>query len=211
MSVNQSFVDLVVARVIERLRSHPSVNQAASDSTTANVTTATSFFDETVLTEAILGDRINGATTIQIAPHTVLTPSARDYLRQRNVGWTRGNVSAETASGKPAGHRLIVLDKPVALASLAGSEWFVTNVSNVSEAVQAAIDSVQHCGAVVLAGPAEAIACEANRDQRVKAVATCSVERMKRAQTDLCPNVVCVDPNGLSLMELRNILKAAKG
>ena len=71
MSVNQSFVDLVVARVLERLRSHPSVNQAASDNMAANVTTATWFFDETVLTESILNDRINGATTIQIAPHMI--------------------------------------------------------------------------------------------------------------------------------------------
>jgi len=211
MSVNQSLVDLVVARVLERFNNssvNPDDKAAASNS---SVTTTTSFFDESVLTEAILGDRLNGASSIQIAPNTVLTPSARDYLRDRNVTWTRESRGSDAASRMSSGHQLIVLDEPAALASLAGSEWSVTSVPRVSEAVQAAIDSVQHCGSVVLAGPAEAIACDANRDHRVRAVAVCSIERMKRAKTDLRPNVVCVDPNGLGLMELRNILSEAKG
>lgn len=224
MSINQSLIDQIVARVIERLGREcvtpatqpvgvPPILSAANPTAAQNVTNPTgggSHFNEAVVTADLLADRVNGSTAITIAKNTVLTPSARDYLNSNGISFNRGGEPDSARPGVSNGsHQLIVLDEPASLSSISEG-WSVRSVANVSEAVQAAIESVRNCGAVVLAAPAEAIACEANRQSNVKAVAVCSANRLKKANADLRPNVVCVDPDGVGLMELRNILKLVK-
>lgn len=206
MSAHQSLVDQIVARVMARLGSNEAACFAADEPASHD---AGMFFNERVLTEQTLTERINGSTQIRVAPQTILTPSAKDYLRRLGVTWTRS--SETTTGGTPAAqHQLIVLDEPTSLEAMQAGAWKITRVTSVNEAVQAAIDSVHTIGSVVLAGPAEAVACEANRDARVCAVAVCSLDRLQKIKADLQPNVVCVDPAGLGLYELRNILKQVK-
>lgn len=209
MSVNQSLIDHVVARVLERLGQ----TQAQATHVAAQSSSAVTHFSGSVLTEQILSEQLNGSASISIDAGSIVTPSAKDFLRRQNITWTRSSASQSVSSVSTSGDQLILVDDPHSLASLVTAGWSINRVNSRCEAIAAAVESVvsQGGGTVIFAKAAEAVACEANRNSRIRAVSVCCVERLNKAKADLRPNVICIDPTGPGHFELRNLLKAAKG
>ena len=198
-------MDEIVARVLEQIGT-PSCDCRADKHTTRPHHIE---LDESVLTEEMLSERLNGASSIGIARHTVLTPSALDYLRRRHISCRRRTAECTIGTTPHTRRRAIVLDAPSSPAALIAGGWTQETVSSVDDAVQATISGICRSDAehiVVLARSAEAVACAANRNEKVRAAAVGTVLRLAEALSALAPNVICVDPSDVGFVELKNIL-----
>lgn len=176
---------------------------------------------EAVITADVLQSCINGAKTVQIGARAVLTPSARDFLRTRNIQCTRdaaGNTGAG-ASGSPAETRWqAVISKAnsqveavVKNLQAAGEAWETRLTGLPAEAARQGMSALcrgEAAGIVVFADQPEVVACLANRNTRVRAAAVWNAQQIAAAAQHLGANLLAIDPVGKSFFELRTMLKA---
>jgi hypothetical protein len=174
--------------------------------------------DDKVITGDLLETRINGRHRLVIGPNTVLTPSARDFLRSREIEWSRADKSD---TQRPAGQvwkAIVVQPTPAVESALAEAtrtaavRWERELVATAPEAASMAVSvlcRVEAAGVVVFAEAAEAVACLANRNRRVRAAAINDLRHVESVRETLGANLFCVDPRGRSHFEVRNILKQA--
>ncbi len=194
------FVERIVRDVMSRLAGDVPV--ASYDSSAALVV------DDAVLTEESLVSRLNGHGSIVVGPKTVITPTARDVLRKRNVAVSRGVAAT---SGPASGERRVIdvtdsatvaaVVQAVGLSREAESCWKV--------AADDAVAFVRTAGAgvVVFTNRAAAVTCRANRQAHVRAAVATDGDELRQQQKSLGPNVLAVDPVGQSFVTLRAILK----
>lgn len=170
---------------------------------------------ENVITEAILTERAQGAKAITIGQQTVLTPTAREYLRKHNVSVTR----ATSTNGKVAGGaswQVLISDSATtataALDTLRGQGITASRelLGTPQEAARKAVSMLARAevgGVLVLTSQPALVACLANRNSRVRGTEVANVETVNTLARQLGANLLCVNPNGKSLFELRNLLR----
>jgi hypothetical protein len=79
MSLSEADIDRVVREVLRRLAAMtPSPLQATTVATTLSLSTR-------VVTTAELKGRLQGVQRLEVPTRAVVTPAARDYLRERGV------------------------------------------------------------------------------------------------------------------------------
>jgi hypothetical protein len=79
MSVSEADIDRVVREVLRRLAAMtPSPLEPAAAATTVSLTTR-------VVTMAELKRKLDGVQRVEVPYRAVVTPAARDYLRERGV------------------------------------------------------------------------------------------------------------------------------
>lgn len=240
MNVDGRLVDQIVARVLQQLDAAAAKPQARSAATAAShVPTDTSanprtpsaaapsapvadlLLDEAVITADVLQTRINGAKRVTFPRRTVLTPTARDFLRQHRIAWchsdtppTAAGATAETAS--QARWRLLVsrANEPVLRlmdeysAQLHWQTELVDDWKDASERAVSALNRADAAGVVVLTGSAAALACHANRNRKIRAAVVRDIAEVQSCRQELNPNLLCIDPGQRSYFELRNLFRA---
>ena len=172
-------------------------------------------FSDRVITGDLLSDNVNGHGVIQIAPKAILTPSARDWLRNRKVEVVRGETKTQTASS--ARWLAVVHSGSEAVSSaLDDADRAVSlkteSVETAAEAARRAVldlRSGEAHGVVAFSNEAEAVACLANREACARAAAVRTVADVRRVQNSMGCNLFAVDASGLGFFELRNLLKSA--
>lgn len=213
-----SLVDEIVAQVMHRLsRAAPlGIDKEAVGANSAEDSTTVMRLSETVLTADVLEQRLNGVKRVEFIPTAVLTPSARDYLRQRGVEWSR--VATERAQGRlqRSWKALIGRSTPALESALrdgvgtGDSSWETMLTGSDDEAVETSASILSRgdgSGAAVFSAKPVAVSCAANRNERVRAAVAVSRSCVVAAREQIDVNLLCVDPRGKSMFELRNILR----
>lgn len=194
----------------------PAARPAAEASTVAASASAIELF-QPVITAEVLAGAVRPGLPVKIGRRSVVTPSARDWLQSRKITWTR-LPHAATAPVERAGGRwqLVVQTALPTVRSLVESlnrqpeRWTVELVGMITEAVPLVtrlIATAERDGVAVLSEFADVIACQVNRNSRVRAAVITDRRHLELTQRHLGVNVVCINPHGRTFIELRNLLQ----
>ena len=228
MSVDEKLIERIVANVMGQLvtdapavRPEPArhvakdANAAAEDPSQS--TNYQVFVLDKVITAELLKDHVGAATRIAVGPKSVLTPSAKDFLRSRNVEWLR-QPPGTACLGDSARWKAITLGSAeVACRALddmgrtGEASWHHESAASAHEAVRSAVDALcrtESDGVVVFADRAQVIACQANRNQQVRAAVANDVRSIDEICSCLGGNLLVIRPSGKTQFELRNMLRA---
>ena len=199
----QALIERVVAEVMGQLMTRKA----------APVSESVSRFqlNETIITADLLAETAQGKSVIEVTPKALVTPSARDWLKHHKVELIRGQSSAAQAADRSVGSLAIVQSGSENVDRvLAAGSWERELVGTVDEAAKLAISEVCRGGVkrvVVFSREPEAVACFANRNEKVRAAAVTDIAGVKRVKSGLGGNVFVVDPVERGFFELRNILR----
>ena len=229
MHVDSQLVEQVVTAVLERLREGGSgtrairARQDSVPQTAAESTPAALVLDVPVLTAEILETRLQGKALpqgreLQVGVKTVLTPSARDFLRQSGIAWTRRSASQQAGARPGAVWRGIAVSATAALQRLcedpadslrlAKCEWLGCTDVAVDQAV-AALARAEVEGVVLFTAQTARAVCRANRNQAVRAASVGHREDVDAAREQMGANLLVISPAGKSVFELRQLVRAA--
>jgi len=221
MSAEVALIDEIVSRVLKELRT----KEAAAPSVPAAVPALTQnpvqrpansevAVTAAVVTGELLEKSIGGAKRVRVAPKAILTPSARDVVRQRGLEIVR--ESAASTKAPTAAWRVLIssagpqVDSALDDLRSSGVGFDRQLTGTTEEAVTAAISALSRGevkGIVLLTGSPELAACLANRSERVKAVALRDVALLGDIRRQFEPNLIAIDPGNRNSFELRQILK----
>ena len=172
-----------------------------------------------VITADLLEATARAGQPLKIGRRSILTPSARDWLHTKRMDWSRIDKLAVGGSSMTKGAarwQLIVQTVTPAVKALQDGlkrqpeGWKIELVGQPVEAVTLAIGAIskaKHDGVAILSEYAEIIACRANRNERVRAAVISDRKQLELTMQHLGVNVVCINPNGRTFIELRNLLR----
>ncbi|MFP6763804.1 MAG: hypothetical protein VB858_09300 [Planctomycetaceae bacterium] len=193
-----------------------SVTAPAEQSTTGTGTEGQ--LENKVITGDLLSKHVADRGIVRISPAAILTPTAQDWLRNRNVEVIRdGRTSRNTT---PSARWLaIVHSGSESAATVLSDIGRMTDVSLTTESAETATEAARRAvldlrsgeahGIVAFSSAAESIACLANREICVRAAAVKTVDDVRRVTTLMGCNLLALDAEGLGFFELRNLLKTA--
>jgi len=172
-----------------------------------------------VITADLLEETARVGQPLKIGRRSILTPSARDWLHTKRIDWSRIDKLASGGSGMTKGAarwQLIVQTVTPTVKALhdglkqRSEGWKIELVGQPAEAATLAMGSIskaEHDGVVILSEFAEIIACRANRNERVRAAVVSDRKQLELTMQHLGVNVVCINPNGRTFIEMRNLLR----
>lgn len=221
MPAEVALIDEIVSRVLKELRT----KEAAAPSVPAAVPALTQnpvqkpansevAITAAVVTGELLEKSIGGVKRVRVASKAILTPSARDVIRQRGLEIVR--ESAASAKAPVAAWRVLISSAGPQVESAlddlrsSGAGFDRQLTGTVEEAVSAATSTLtrgEKKGIVVLTGSPELAACHANRCERIQAVALRDVAALSDIRRQFQPNLIAIDPGNRNSFELRQILK----
>lgn len=220
MAHDSALVERIVASVLEQLQSRgvPRVESPVPAVAPLQAEPKELGLTDAVVTAAVLEHlTIPGGATLLVGPKTVLTPSAHDWLRQRQVAWKRSRTSVTSAVNHATRWQLLASTVTPTVRSLldqvsrSHASWKRQLVGTAAEATETAVRSIATAETervFVITSQADMVACRANRNDRVRAAVIQSAEHLRGIEANLSPNVVVLDPQAKSLMELRQIVQA---
>ena len=226
--MDQALIQQIVSNVLAQLQP-ASVRPVVElpKSTTKTTTVVKSVVEKpavieltaSIITAGLLEETARVGQPLKIGRRSILTPSARDWLHTKRIDWSRIDKLATSGNGTTKGAarwQLIVQTiTPTVKALHDGLKrqpegWKIELVGQVIEAATLAIGSIgkaEHEGVVILSEFAEIIACRANRNERVRAAVISDRKQLELTMQHLGANVVCINPNGRTFIEMRNLLR----
>ncbi len=221
--MDQALIQQIVANVLAQLQPasvRPGVESPKSTTKTTTVEKpAVIELTASVITADLLQETACVGQPLKIGRRSILTPSARDWLHTKRIDWSRIDKLAASGSGTVKGAarwQLIVQTvTPTVKALHDGLKrqpegWKIELVGQAVEAATLAMSSIskaEHEGVVILSEFAEIIACRANRNERVRAAVISDRKQLELTMQHLGANVVCINPNGRTFIEMRNLLR----
>ncbi|MFI4851176.1 MAG: hypothetical protein ACIAZJ_18840 [Gimesia chilikensis] len=218
MQISEELVNQVVADVLSTLSRQGQVTQTAGSGMAQVRNSSSVILSEKVITADLLAEKAKGQTVIGVTAGAILTPSAKDYLREHKVEIQRATAAASTKAKQGGTWQAIVLSRAgvveQALTNIeqqTGASWSQELAGSLDEAVQGAVSSLcraDAAGVVLFVSAAEKAACLANRNQKICAAAIQDVNHLRTVVSQMSPNLVCINPEQKSFIELRNLMKA---
>lgn len=217
MQFTEELVNQVVANVLSTLSRQGQGGQTTGSVPSVTASDASVVLSEKVITADLLAKKAKGQSAIGIMAGSILTPSAKDYLREFHVNVHRPTSVGSSRKQQGTPWRAIVLSNSAAVENAlttieqqTNSRWSQELSSSLEEAVKDAISSLcraDAAGIVLFAEAAEKAACLANRNQKIRAAAIGDVNHLRTVIAQMNPNLICVNPEKKSFIELRNIVK----
>ncbi|MBS0204509.1 MAG: RpiB/LacA/LacB family sugar-phosphate isomerase [Planctomycetes bacterium] len=228
--VDQDLVEQIVSNVLAQLqpassRPAPTHHVAVTPVFTAPApgAAAVTVLTAPIITAELLSTTVRLGQPLRVGQQSILTPSAQDWLNTKKISWSRGaeSTSVSTSTNYSAARwQLIVQTVTPNVKALQDAlkrqpeGWQLDLVGQPLEAAtQAAsmISTAERDGVVVLSEYAEIIACRANRNERVRAAVISDRKQLEQTRQHLGVNLVCINPNGRTFIELRNLLRDCAG
>jgi len=235
MPLNSADIDDIVRRVMARLDRGPAVSGSVAEKPKSGCgcgcngkggkgACRSGRPDARQLTSAVVCqeeiDRLpSDIKAIAVAPRAVVTPAARDRLRERGIQMTRGDAPtsevATEVSNKPNKKLYVAATGgrcPDAISAAIGRRGIVVERIARGESPDGTIDRVaasvaaENVPAVVLTDAPERAACRANRREGVFAVATVEIDVMRRARETMAANLLAVDPQRTTRFTLERLV-----
>ncbi|MFK7822372.1 MAG: hypothetical protein AB8G99_27000 [Planctomycetaceae bacterium] len=204
MTTQAQLIDDVVQSVLRELRG---CSQSAAAATPAVPSIPSGLkIDDAVVTEGTLAGRLSGVSEVVFSARTVLTPTAKDYLRSHNISWTRsGSVGGGKAAAGPVGPKVVATHSTVAVGSAFNSGDLVR--IGVKDAARVVGDAIGEGVVLVLTANPHSVAIELNRTAEIRAIALEDLTSAACAIRDSRANCVCAKPNGRSKDELSKLAR----
>lgn len=199
----------------------PTAAQPSAPAVVTNTAVEVGLMDAVITAATLEGLKLPSGAQVIVSPKSILTPSAHDWLRQRNVIWRKQRSTPKPGSNAPVGQwQLLASSVPPMVRSLLDTmqrshpDWRTQLTGSAAEVVEQAVRLLT-TGEVnrllVTSTSAELIACRANRHERIRAVVVQSAEQLRTVEPELSPNLVVVNPQARSLMELRHLVQTCSG
>ena len=210
MNSQNKLVETVLREVISRLQDGKENEQSAPPSNPA-----TPKFTQSVITADCLERNLNGNTRILIGSNSIITPSARDVLRERNIDWSRADAKTSADADRARWTVAVVDSTPAVEAAITdqtergGVCWQRQSGGDARAALTRLLSDCEldnSDGTVVITREPELAACLANRHRRVRAAVVRDVQHVKNIRQQIGANWFCLDANRLSFIEIRNLL-----
>ena len=209
--------------------------KAETSPTSAEANDRVVSLDDRVITAETIESVGNGVQRVRVAGKAIVTPAARDVLKERGLALERssGESKSKGVSQSPSAKGNAPVAAPSGEATKSKPRDLVLTVRHTAagarvvedllpdattdllgcpdDAAKAAISELCRGAAdrvFILAEQTYRAACLANRQQQVKAVAIDDVGAVRRVRTQLRANVWCLDPSDRSYFELRNVMRA---
>ena len=208
MTTDAQLIEDVVESVLRKLRgcSQPTRGTALA-APPVQQRSSGPVIDDAVVTEATLAGRLTGASEVVFSAKTVLTPTAKDFLRSNQISWSRSGVavSGNGAAAVPVGPRVVATHSTVAVGSaFNGGDLVRVGVKDAARVVSEGIgDGV----VMVLTANPHSLAIELNRTSAIRAIALVDLGSAACAIRDSRANCVCTKPNGRSKDELTKLAR----
>jgi len=207
-------IERIVSEVLRRLQSHVPPTDSAPPAEPKTKTPKTNgrrelCLEERVVTLAVIKDRLQGVRHLRLRPDAVVTPSARDEFRKRNIAVQR--QKAPEVAGEPASPLLIAVaetdfDPSPLLAQVAGTSIpgkdLVASVRELAKRVR----GDTKLGVLLTSRKAPAL-CLANRFPGVRAALGDNVGMVREALESVAVNLLVVDPANRGLADLAGTLR----
>jgi hypothetical protein len=211
MPAEATLIDEIVTRVLRELRAGAAAPRAPAEVAAPAEITMTG----AVITEESMRQSVGTARRIRVAARAILTPTARDFIRERGIEVIR----APAASVKPVAPscQVIVTNaRPQVAAALAGlrasgfhlAERLLGSAQEAADQGTSALCRGEAALVIVLTGEPERVACLANRNGAVRAAPVREGVVLAALRESLAPNLFAIDPAGKSQFDLRQLLKS---
>jgi hypothetical protein len=168
-----------------------------------------------VVTLALLAETAGTSKQVRIGPRAILTPSARDFLRDRGIEVLRESP-VPAPSSATRWQIIVTCSTPhiteaiegLAQGGIACERKLTGTAAEAAGQGVGALCRGEAALVVVLTSQPELVACLANRNDRVRAAAVATPAAIERVQRNLQPNFLSVDPTGTGVYQLKSLLKA---
>ncbi len=218
--MDEQLVNQVVAAVMARLSGDaatPASNGTAPVAPTRTVCRLT----DSVITGDLLAEHADGVEIVQIAPQAILTPTARDHIRQNGLQITRQSTASANSGGSAnsrsavfrvvaTGHWPTVDSLMAKLPQVGGAAWqtaIEADQQKLAGCLAGALSGGEITAAIILSQEAAAVACRLNRNDSVRAAVVGTAGEITALRSELSPNVYCIRPNGRTGIELSGLLR----
>ena len=205
----ETLVREVLARLTTTAGQSSSVAQLADSQPLVPVANSTLAWSPRLLTQQALVDKLAGVQIVRVAQGTVVTPAARDLLRQHEV---RLEIDGKIRATMPSQPQLVLgvaecRFSPASLMPRLKQQAVPTEQvaeSGLPKVVEELADRVVHHGRVALLLTEESAAalCLANRRHGVRAALGNSTTMVSKALQSIGTNFLIVEPAGRSPFEL---------
>lgn len=224
MMLDARQIERIVTQVLEQLQTPaaPARSMAAAPTPVASVPEAKPaasdagvLIADQIITQDVLAAVPPGTRRVRIAPRAIITPSARDALRTRNIEFVRDTGSS--ASSAVVRWQLLQtvavpqVDKLTAEATSTGTAWDRRLLGLPAEAARQGVSALcraEAAGVLVLSSEPELVVCLANRNDKVRAAVASGPACVTRIRKSLGANLLAINPAGHSYFELKNLLRA---
>lgn len=213
MSTEQNEMEQIVREVLRRLREREITNEVRAEPAATRDQPQVLELADRLVTLATLHGKLAGIEQVLTKPGTVITPSARDELKAKQIKLE----FAVRPLDRNRPHRQLVLAATTnynagpLLRSLAAGGVGIRQFSESDwkEAVKKMTVELKNSPAsgVMLTDRPAAAACLANRDCAIRAAVAADERSAKDAVESLDANLLVVDPAAHSLWALQNLLK----
>ncbi|HEY3966890.1 MAG TPA: RpiB/LacA/LacB family sugar-phosphate isomerase [Planctomycetaceae bacterium] len=221
MTFTPEQVDLIVQRVVQQLGTK-GVAIAPASAEPRHVTAAEPAaapgvrIPGQVITQDLLAASATGAALVRIDAKALLTPSARDFIKQHSIQIVREGASSAGATTAIRWQVIVTKSTPQIAAAIEGLSalGIVCDMRLLGLPAEAAAQSISAlCRAeaqqvVVFTDQPELVACLANRNDKVRAASVSDAAAAERVRQHLQGNLLTLDPTHKSIHELTSILKA---
>jgi hypothetical protein len=217
MNLPPEQVEFIVQRVLAHLGTpgdRPPAGSGSPGRPGGSAATKGVQISEVIVTQALLAETINGAKQVQIGPTAILTPSARDFVRNHGIEIIR-ETSSRGASASVRWQIIATVATPAIAATVEGlmargvfADFRLLGLP--AEAASHAISVLcrgEAVKVVVFSSQPELVACLSNRNDGLRAAAISDVAAAERVQKTLNPNLLAIDPSGKGVQELKALLK----
>ena len=159
----------------------------------SNASTQLVWSQSVVSAEALCG-RLDGVNQLMVGPKAIVTPAARDELREREIHVVRQNDHDVTL------RKVQVAVQEDAVANQTSHAIQITSDDQWTAFFTRSIQ--QNETPVAVSRQPHRLACLANRDHDVRAVAVTDLREMEEAVRQTHANVLCVSPSVLAVTPL---------
>jgi hypothetical protein len=210
-------IDEIVREVLARLTVASATKPAAPASQAAAVAARTLCLTEPVVSVATLHDRLEGMNSVVLPRKAVLTPAARDLLKERKMAVSYATQNGAAGPTARAGLTLVVglaatAYEPSALVRaiaplVAGVERLAsTGLIGVIEEMCAAV-SKSGCLGLLFSGERDAALCLANRTRGVRTSGAVDRHAVARAVASVGANLLVIDPAGSNSFQIKQAVQ----
>ena len=220
-AIDRIDIDQIVRAVLERLGRREGADRLKAEQSNGNKTQRAEeqaqpglVLTGRVITRADLEGQIDGLSVVTAERGAVVTPAARDYLRENKIALSYG--LAPSGNGSPKVQWTLGLADttydPAPLLNALGTAF--NNVqrlarSGLETVIDELADATVHSGHLGLLLTHEALAavCMANRLMGVRATLGVDVNNLTQAVAGIGCNFLIIDPAGKSLFQMRQLVK----
>lgn len=221
--MNDLLVSEIVQQVLKQLQ-HPVANvrhQPDRSAVAQSNDVAIPLVQDAVVTADVLEVQAKNESRIQINSRSLVTPAARDWLRENGVEWCRSEKASATNSGDSTNKqrcKVLVVNEFANLQTIvkglatAGQNCWSLELANdnsaateqtIQELCRSEVDQI-----VVVSLMPERVACDVNRNRRIRAAVIETASRLQTISQNMKTNCLCINPAGKSYFELRNLMRA---